>query len=85
MEYRGIGEPRYRRSACTINQLLKNLCSGTQCEGFQFLLILDLCGLSIHTVVVFGLGKKLLFKSILGHCAPEEFPTVSSNQISVRQ
>jgi hypothetical protein len=26
------------------NQFLKNLCSGTQCGGFQFLLILDLWG-----------------------------------------
>ena len=25
-------------------------------------------GMSIHAVVVFGLGKNLLFKSILGHC-----------------
>ena len=33
--------------------------------GFQFLLILDLCGMSFHAVVVFGLGKDLLFKSVL--------------------
>jgi hypothetical protein len=32
------------------------------------LLILDLWGISFHAVVVFGLDKKLLFKSILGHC-----------------
>ena len=50
------------------NQFLKNLCSGTQCGGFQFLLILDLWGISFHAVVVFGLGKNLLFKSVLGHC-----------------
>ena len=36
--------------------------------GFQFLLILDLWGISFHAVVVFGLGKKLLFKSMLGRC-----------------
>ena len=51
------------------NQFLKNLCSGTQCGGFQFLLILDLWGISFHAEVVFGLGKNLLSKSILGHCA----------------
>ena len=32
------------------------------------MLILDLWGISFHTVVVFGLGKNLLFKSVLGHC-----------------
>ena len=47
---------------------MKNLCSGTQCGGFQFLLILDLWGISFHAVVVFALGKNLLFKSALGHC-----------------
>ena len=50
---------------------MKNLCSGTQCGGFQFLLILDLWGISFHAVIVFGLGKNLLFKSVLGHCASE--------------
>ena len=30
--------------------------------------ILDLWGISFHAVVVFSLGKDLLFKSILGHC-----------------
>ena len=47
---------------------MKNLFSGTQCGGFQLLLILDLWGISFHAVVVFGLGKNLLFKSILGRC-----------------
>ena len=32
------------------------------------MLILDLWGVSFHAVVVFGLGKNLLFKSILGRC-----------------
>ena len=41
------------------NQFLKNLCSGTQCGGFQFLMILDLWDISFHAVVVFGLGKNL--------------------------
>ena len=47
---------------------MKNVCSGFQCGGFQFLLILDLWGISFHAVVVVGLGKDLLFKSVLGHC-----------------
>ena len=32
------------------------------------MLILHLWGISFHAVVVFGLGKNLLFKSVLGHC-----------------
>ena len=36
--------------------------------GFQFLLILELWGISFHAMVVFGIGKNCLFKSILGHC-----------------
>ena len=36
--------------------------------GFQFLLMLDLWAISIHAVVVCGLGKDLLFKSVLGQC-----------------
>ena len=32
------------------------------------MLILDLWGISFHAVVVFDLGKDLLFKSVLGHC-----------------
>ena len=32
------------------------------------MLILDLWGICFHAVVVFGLGKNLLFKSILGRC-----------------
>ena len=32
------------------------------------MLILDLWGISFHPVVVFDLGKKLLFKSVLGNC-----------------
>ena len=32
------------------------------------MLILDLWGISFHAVVVVGLGKDLLFKSVLGHC-----------------
>ena len=40
----------------------------TQYWGFQFLLILDLLGIGFHAVVVFGMGKDLWFKSVLGHC-----------------
>ena len=36
--------------------------------GFQFLLNLDLWGISFHAAVVFGLGKDFLFKYALGHC-----------------
>ena len=32
------------------------------------MLILDLWGVSFHAVIVFGLGKNLLFKSIVGRC-----------------
>ena len=51
------------------NQFLKNLFNGTQWEGFQFLLVLNLWGVTFHAAVVFGLGKDFLFKSTLGHCA----------------
>ena len=41
------------------------------CGRFQFLLITPLgYYISFHAVVVFGLGKNLLFKSDIGHCAP---------------
>ena len=32
------------------------------------MLILDLWGISFHAVIFFGLGKNLLFKSVLGRC-----------------
>ena len=35
------------------------------------MLILDLWGIGFHAVVVFGLGKDFLFKSILGRCVEE--------------
>ena len=34
-------------------------------------MILDLWGISFHAVVLFGLGKNLLFKSILGRCVEQ--------------
>ena len=41
--------------------------------GISILADLDLCGISFHAVVVFGLGKNILFKSVLGHCDPDYF------------
>ena len=35
---------------------------------FNSLQILDLWGISLYAVIVFDLGKNLLFKSVLGHC-----------------
>ena len=52
----------------TVKLFLYNLCTGTHRGGFQFLLILDLWGISFNAVIVIGLGKNLLFKSVLGHC-----------------
>ena len=51
-----------------LKSVFEKLCSGTHHGGFQFLLILDLWGMSFHALVVFGSGKNLLFKSILAHC-----------------
>ena len=45
---------------------------GPNAWGFQFLLILDLLGIGFHAVVVFGLGKNLLFKYMLGRCGQAE-------------
>ena len=45
-----------------------NFIIGSQCRGFQFMLILDLWGISFHPVVVIGLGNDLLFNFIVGHC-----------------
>ena len=62
---------------------MKNLCSGTQCGGFQFLLILDLYGISFHAVIVFG--KNVLFKSVLGRCAvpllPKNLPSLHNTAL----
>ena len=48
--------------------LKKYFIIGSQCRGFQFMLILDLWGISFHPVVVVGLGNDLLFNFIVGHC-----------------
>ena len=64
------------------NQFLKNLCSGTKCRGFRFLLILDIWGISFNAVVEFGLGKNLLFKSMLGRCvSPKMFAEIRESVI----
>ena len=44
------------------------LSSEPEGGGFQFMLILDLWGISFHPVVVVGLGNDLLFNFIIGHC-----------------
>ena len=46
----------------------ENFVIGSQCGGFQFMLILDLWGISFHPAVVVGLGNDLLFNFIVGHC-----------------
>ena len=64
---------------------MKNLCSGTQCGEFQLLLILDLWGISFHAAVVFGLGKDLLYKSVLGRCgrSDEYVPMFNTQYVPV--
>ena len=54
---------------------MKNLCSGTYRGGFQFLLTLDLWDISFHAVVVFGLGKSIIFKSTLERCV--QYPLIN--------
>ena len=49
------------------------------------MLILELWGISYQAVVVFGLGKDLLFKSVLGHCETENDGEVISYVISETQ
>ena len=41
------------------------LLKSSQCGGFLILLIWNLLGIGFHAVVVFGLGKDFLFKSII--------------------
>ena len=43
----------------------ENFVIGSQCGGFQFMLILDLWG--FYPAVVVGLGNELLFNSSVGH------------------
>ena len=52
------------------NQFLKNLCSETHHRpwGISILAAFRPMGYKFSSWVVFGLGKNLLFKSILGHC-----------------
>ena len=44
------------------------------------MLILDLWGISFHAVVVFGLGKDILLKSVLGHC--DKFELYSTHELT---
>ena len=39
-------------------------------------------GISFHTVAVFGLGKNLLFKSVLGHCETGVVITHNNNSVN---
>ena len=41
---------------------------GPSCGGFQFIVIMTPQGVPFYPVVVIGLCKILLFKSVLGHC-----------------
>ena len=47
------------------------------------MLILDLSGIGYHAVVVFGLGKKLLFKSVLGHCEIVHITTTAEDRVTL--
>jgi len=49
--------------------LKKKIVCGTHRGRFQFIVILTPWGVSFHPVVVIGLGKSLLFKSVLAHRA----------------
>ena len=40
----------------------------------RILILAYLWGISFHALVVFALGKNLLFKSVLGHCDLVNFP-----------
>ena len=40
-------------------------------------------GIGFHAAVVFGLGKNLSFKSVLGHCVPA--PTAATNAYAKRK
>ena len=46
----------------------KKIVTGTHRGRFQFIVILTPYGVSFHPVVVIGLGKNLLLKTVLGHC-----------------
>jgi hypothetical protein len=53
--------------------------------GFQFLLILDIWGITFHAAIFFGLGKNLLFKSVLGRCEdPKKQLSMSDRKKNVK-
>jgi hypothetical protein len=45
--------------------------SGTHRGRFQLIVILTPQGVPFHPALVIGLGKNLLFKSVLAHCVPQ--------------
>ena len=57
-----------KKNGSLIKTSFENFVIGSQCGGFQFMLILDLWGISFHPAVVVGLGNDLLFNSSVGHC-----------------
>ena len=40
-------------------------------------------GLSLHAVVVFGVGKNLLFKSVLGRCEIVHITTTAEDRVTL--
>ena len=61
------------KMSLNVSSYCKNVCCLYKTQklhngGFQFLLILDLWGISFHAVVVFSIGKDLSFRFVLGHC-----------------
>ena len=48
----------------------------------RILIIADKWGITFHAVVVFGLGKDLLFKSVLGHCAENQKWKICSDDLT---
>ena len=50
---------------------IRYLCSVDSVIDLEQILVLDLLGIGFHAVVIFGLGKDFLLKSILGPCVVE--------------
>ena len=58
-----------KKKILSLKKTLKNnFVSGTHRGWFQCIMILTPYGVTFHPVVVIGLGKNLLFKSVLAHC-----------------
>ena len=59
----------WKKKFVSLKKTLKNFfVIGTHRGRFQFIVILTPYGVYFHPVVVIGLGKNLLFKSVLAHC-----------------